>query len=189
MHKGELLAVLENRDLAAAAQENKGSHDQARPRIKPRLRPTCRKKSRRPTGCAGGQGNLDAQQKLYDSRQELYQQGAMPRKELDQSRVEIPGPQPIRDCEETPRSVSHRQAAGIQVGRGQLNRRKANIWAPKRNSDIRRFAARSMEWLQIGRCIPEKWLRWDTAADGDGYFAVIAVRTFRSRRRPSESWR
>ena len=29
VHKGQLLAVLENSDLAAAAQENKGSYDQA----------------------------------------------------------------------------------------------------------------------------------------------------------------
>ena len=29
VRKGQLLAVLENRDLAAAAQENKGSYDQA----------------------------------------------------------------------------------------------------------------------------------------------------------------
>jgi len=29
VHEGELLAVLENRDLTAAAQENKGAYDQA----------------------------------------------------------------------------------------------------------------------------------------------------------------
>ena len=29
VHKDQLLAVLENRDLAAAAQENKGSYDEA----------------------------------------------------------------------------------------------------------------------------------------------------------------
>ena len=32
---------------------------------------------------------LDAQQKIYDSRQDLYKQGAMPRKELDQAGVDL----------------------------------------------------------------------------------------------------
>src|SRR5713226_5597142 len=48
VHKGQVLAILENRDLSAAAQE-----------------------------------------KIYQSRQQLYQEGALPRKELDQSGVEI----------------------------------------------------------------------------------------------------
>ncbi len=30
VHQGELLAVLENRDLSAAAQDNEGSYDQAK---------------------------------------------------------------------------------------------------------------------------------------------------------------
>ena len=32
---------------------------------------------------------LDAQEKIFESRQQLFQQGALPRKELDQSRVEV----------------------------------------------------------------------------------------------------
>src|SRR5207247_4341719 len=32
---------------------------------------------------------LDAQQKIYNSRQELFQQGAIPRKELDQAGVDL----------------------------------------------------------------------------------------------------
>ena len=32
---------------------------------------------------------LDAQQKIYDSRQDLFQQGALPRKDLDQAGVDL----------------------------------------------------------------------------------------------------
>src|SRR5258708_14808813 len=32
---------------------------------------------------------LDAQEKVFQSRQQLYQEGALPRKELDQSQVEV----------------------------------------------------------------------------------------------------
>src|SRR4029077_9804914 len=32
---------------------------------------------------------LDAQEKIFESRQQLFEQGALPRKELDQSRVDV----------------------------------------------------------------------------------------------------
>jgi HlyD family secretion protein len=90
VRKGELIATLENRDLAAAAQDTKGTYEQAQA-------------SYTTTTAAGIPGELqkasldlqaakallDAQQKIYSSRQELFQQGAMPRKELDQAGVDF----------------------------------------------------------------------------------------------------
>jgi HlyD family secretion protein len=90
VHQGQLLAVLENRDLAAATQENKGTFDQAKAAY------ATTTGSELPQQIQKAQLDLrsakelfSAQQKIYDSRQELYKEGAMPRKELDQALVDF----------------------------------------------------------------------------------------------------
>src|SRR5207248_8610844 len=87
---GQLLAVLENRDLAAAAQENKGSYDQAQAQYATTTTadlPQEIQKAQLEAQAAKQQ--LDAQQKVFDSRQDLFKQGALPRKELDQAGVDL----------------------------------------------------------------------------------------------------
>jgi len=88
VRKGQLLAVLENRDLAAAAQENQGAYNQAEATYATTTSaqlPEEIQKAQLDTQAA--KQMLDAQQKIYNSRQELFQQGAIPRKELDQAGV------------------------------------------------------------------------------------------------------
>ncbi len=90
VHQGELLAVLENRDLAAAAQDTKGTYDQAQATYEISTAadlPQQIQKAQLDTQAA--KQLLDAQQKVYDSRQELFHQGALPRKELDQAGVDL----------------------------------------------------------------------------------------------------
>ena len=90
VHKGQLLAVLENRDLAAAAQENKGSYDQAQAAYATTTASDLPQEVQKAQLDAQAAKELfDAQQKIYSSRQELFQQGAMPRKELDQAGVDL----------------------------------------------------------------------------------------------------
>lgn len=87
---GQLLAVLENRDLAAAAVENKGSYAQAQASYETTTAadlPQEIQKAQLETQAA--KQTLDAEQKIFDSRQELFQQGALPRKELDQAGVDL----------------------------------------------------------------------------------------------------
>jgi HlyD family secretion protein len=87
---GQLLAVLENKDLAAATVDTKGSYDQAQATYEISTAsdlPQEIQKSELDVEAA--RKLLDAQQKVYDSRQELFQQGALPRKELDQSGVDL----------------------------------------------------------------------------------------------------
>src|SRR2546423_9943624 len=91
VRKGELLAVLENRDLAAAAQENKGAYTQAEATYAITTAadlPQQMQKAELDTQAT--KQALDAQQKIYDSRQQLFHEGALPRKELDQSTVDLP---------------------------------------------------------------------------------------------------
>jgi HlyD family secretion protein len=90
VHKGELLAVLENRDLSAAAQENKGSLDQAQAAYETTTASSLPEEIQKAEADAQqSKQALEAQEKVYQSRQQLYQEGALPRKELDQSSVDI----------------------------------------------------------------------------------------------------
>ena len=90
VHQGQLLAVLENRDLSAAAQENKGSYEQAQAAYETTTAAGLPEEIRKAEGDAQqAQAALDAQEKVFQSRQLLFEQGALPRKELDQSRVDV----------------------------------------------------------------------------------------------------
>jgi RND family efflux transporter MFP subunit len=90
VHKGELLAVLENRDISASVTENKGALEQAQAQYEVTTRaslPDDLKKAELDANAA--REALDAQQKLYDSRKKLFEEGALPRKELDAAAVAL----------------------------------------------------------------------------------------------------
>lgn len=90
VHQGQLLAVLENRDLSAAAQENKGAYDQAQAAYTTTTSATLPEEIQKAEADAQqAKKVLDAQEKVYESRQQLFAQGALPRKELDQSTVDV----------------------------------------------------------------------------------------------------
>ncbi|HEV3279403.1 MAG TPA: efflux RND transporter periplasmic adaptor subunit [Terriglobia bacterium] len=81
---GQLLAELESRDLAAAVTENQGAYQQAEATYQTAMRsglPEEMQKAQLDLDAA--HKGLDAQQKIFDNRQSLYQQGAIPRKDLD----------------------------------------------------------------------------------------------------------
>lgn len=90
VHAGQLLAVLENRDLSAAAQDTKGSYDQAQATYETTTKTGLPEEIQKAQADAQqAQQALDAQEKVFQSRQQLFDQGALPRKELDQSRVDV----------------------------------------------------------------------------------------------------
>lgn len=85
---GELLAELEHQDLTAAVTENKGAYEQAEATYQTAIRaglPEAMQKAQLDLKAA--KQSLDAQQKVFDSRQVLYQQGAIPRKDLEDATV------------------------------------------------------------------------------------------------------
>jgi HlyD family secretion protein len=90
VRKGQLLAVLENRDLSAAAQENQGAFSQAQATYETTTAAGVPEEMQKAEAEAQQTKQaLDAQEKVFQSRQQLYQEGALPRKELDQSQVEV----------------------------------------------------------------------------------------------------
>lgn len=79
VHKGELLAVLENRDLAAAAVDNQGTYQQAQANYGIATASTLPEDWQKAEyDLKTAKETYDAQQKVYDSRRLLYKEGAMP---------------------------------------------------------------------------------------------------------------
>lgn len=90
VHRGELLATLENKDLSAAALENKGAYESAEAAYTSATNadvPQEQQKSELDARAA--KQALDAAQKQYDSRQDLFKQGAIPRKDVDSAAVAL----------------------------------------------------------------------------------------------------
>ncbi len=90
VHQGQLLATLENRDIAASVSENKGALEQAQASYDTTTGATLPGDILKAEGDAkAAQESFDAQQKLYDSRKSLFDQGALPRKDLDAAAVAL----------------------------------------------------------------------------------------------------
>jgi len=90
VREGELLAVLENRDLAAAAQDTKGAYDSAQATYETTTGASLPEEIQKAEADAQqAKQALDAHEKVHQSREQLFEQGALPRKELDQSSVEL----------------------------------------------------------------------------------------------------
>ena len=120
---GQLLAVLENRDISAAAQDTKGAYDQAQASYETTTAASLPEEIRKAEADAQqAQQTLDAQEKVFESRQQLFEQGALPRKELDQSRVDVT--QARNQNAITKKHLEALQAVGkaqeLKAARGQL---------------------------------------------------------------------
>ena len=88
VHRGQLLAVLQNKDLAAAEVENKGLYEQAQAAYATAVKaglPEAWQKAELDAKTA--KESLDTARTIYESRQNLYTEGALPRKDRDQAEV------------------------------------------------------------------------------------------------------
>jgi HlyD family secretion protein len=87
--QGQLIATLENRDLRATASANKGQLDQAEANLRTTTGATVPEavvKAR--TDVQSAQQQADAAKKLFESRQNLFQQGALARRLVDEAQVQ-----------------------------------------------------------------------------------------------------
>ncbi len=90
VHRGQLLAVLENHDLAAALVSAQGGYEQAKATYASTTSSTLPEEIQTANlNLQDSRTNLASQQKLYDSEQKLYQQGAIARKQLDATQVAL----------------------------------------------------------------------------------------------------
>ncbi|MEO6830503.1 MAG: efflux RND transporter periplasmic adaptor subunit [Acidobacteriaceae bacterium] len=130
--QGELLAVLENKDLSAVALDNKGSYEQAQAAYNTATKasiPEIYQKAVLDTEQA--KANLDVAQKVYDSRNMLFKQGAIPGRELNMAKASLVQAQSAYDIAKThlasTKAIS--RADALKSAAGQLVSAKAKYEA------------------------------------------------------------
>ncbi|MGO4884168.1 MAG: efflux RND transporter periplasmic adaptor subunit [Bryobacteraceae bacterium] len=88
VREGQLLALLENRDLAAATQESKGQYEQAEANYRSTASAAVPEEvMKAQTDVQADKEAMDAAKKVYESRQQLFQEGALARKLVDDAQV------------------------------------------------------------------------------------------------------
>jgi len=136
--EGELLAVLENRDLEAASMDNRGSYDQALAAYQTTTKaqvPEDYQKAQLDFDQA--KANLDVAQKVYDNRQALFAEGAIPGRDLDTARANQVQAKAAYDMAEhhleSMKSVSH--DAALKSAKGQLDSAEGKYLGAKAQLD------------------------------------------------------
>jgi len=88
VREGQLLAVLENKDLTAQAGESKGALDQAESNLRATQGATLPEAVvKAQTDVEAAKQTVDAAKRALESRQELFKQGALPRRQVDEQQV------------------------------------------------------------------------------------------------------
>jgi multidrug efflux pump subunit AcrA (membrane-fusion protein) len=86
--QGQLLAVLESRDLTAQSAEGKGAVDQAESNLRTTSGASIPESVvKAETDVSAARQVLDAAKKVLDSREQLFQQGALARRQVDEAQV------------------------------------------------------------------------------------------------------
>jgi HlyD family secretion protein len=121
--QGQLLATLENRDLRGALAQAEANYESTTKATVPEDL----KKAQ--LDVTGAKQQLDAQQKLYQSREQLFQQGALPRKDLDEARVTFTQAQNQYTLAEQHLQAVQAVSAGqtTKAAAGQLETAAANV--------------------------------------------------------------
>lgn len=123
VHAGELLAVLENSDLAGAAASAKGAYEQAQANYQ------TTSAANLPEQITQAKGNVEsakaafaAAQTLYENSKKLYAQGALAGKQLDQAKVGVTQAQ--AQLQSAEQQLEKLQSVGmkaqLQAAQGQL---------------------------------------------------------------------
>src|SRR5438067_5802796 len=87
---GQLLAEMENRDLAGAVTENQAAVEQAEANYQTVARASVPEELQKAElEVRSTKDAMDAQQKLFDSRQALYREGAISQKEVNDAQVAL----------------------------------------------------------------------------------------------------
>jgi HlyD family secretion protein len=113
--KGQLLAILENKDLAAQAEASQGDFEQADANYAITVNAGVPQQIQKAElDAAAAKSAFEAAQKVFDSRKDLYQQGAIPRRDLDSADVALAQARSQNE-------QAHKQLADLQrMGKEQL---------------------------------------------------------------------
>lgn len=90
VHAGQVLAELENKDLAGAAAEARGAYQQAQAAYETAVRGAMPEELQKAElDVKSAKEAMEAQQKVYEARQNLYKEGAISGKEVDEALVAL----------------------------------------------------------------------------------------------------
>jgi HlyD family secretion protein len=143
---GQLLAVLEARDLRATAAAAKGQLDQAEANLRTTQGATVPEATvKAQSDVQAAQQQLDASQKLLESRRNLFQQGALARRLVDEAEVQYAAAkaalETAREHLRTQQSVGNREQirtaqAQIEAARGTYQSAEAQVGYSEVHSPI-----------------------------------------------------
>jgi HlyD family secretion protein len=120
---GQLLATLENRDLAAAALDNRGSYTAAQAAYATATRAQVPEEYQKAQlDVAQAKANLNLNQSIVNARKQLFAEGAIPGRDLDTAQAALVQAQASYDTAtkhlESQTSVAHK--ASLEAAKGQL---------------------------------------------------------------------
>lgn len=128
---GQLLAELESRDLASAAQESKSQYEQTQSALVTTTGATVPEdRTKAEADVQAARLALDAAKKVYESRAELQKQGALAMRPVDEARVTMAQAQNQFDT-----ARQHLQAVQQVTGTEQVKAAQAQVNAAKAHYD------------------------------------------------------
>lgn len=128
VRQGQVLALLENKDLAAAAADSRGSLEQAQAQYTTVAGATVPEEvTKAQQDVQAAQQALEAARKVYESRQQLLQEGAIARKLVDDANVAfVQAQSQFNIAQEHLKSVQNvNRQQDIKNAQGQLNSAQA----------------------------------------------------------------
>jgi len=141
--QGQLLAELENADLAGAAEQSKGEYEEAEAGYVTTTEASLPQEIQKADlDAAAAKAAFDAQQKVYDARKGLFEQGALPRRDLDAAEVALAQARSANEQAQKQLSDLNRlgKAQALKSASGQLSAAKGkylNAQATLSYSEIR----------------------------------------------------
>ncbi len=142
VRKGQLLAELENKDLAAQAVSSNGDYETARANYEITVQAGLPQQIQKAElDAAAAKSAYDAAQKVYDSRKDLFQQGAIPRRDLDTAEVNL------AQAKSTSEQAQKQLADLRRMGEAEL--RKAAVGTEESSKGKRDAAAAQLSYSEI----------------------------------------
>jgi HlyD family secretion protein len=144
VRKGQLLAQLENGDLTAAAMEAKSMVDEAEAGYNNTTAATLPEEiAKAQSETQPAKEALDAAQKLYESRKQLFEQGALPRRQVDEANVAF-----IQARSQYEVAVKHADSlqkvgkdAGVKQARAQVDAAKSRYMSAQAQLEYARITS------------------------------------------------
>jgi multidrug efflux pump subunit AcrA (membrane-fusion protein) len=125
--QGQLLAELEARDLTAAAQESRGQYDQAQSNYRTTTTAGVPEQmTKAQTDAAAAREAMDAAKRLLDNRQQLFKDGALAKKLVDEAEVGYAQAKAANDT-----AQQHLQSLQTVGGKEQINTAAAQVDAAR----------------------------------------------------------